>query len=264
MDMQEATLNSGAGPRVSLGQPTLLFYSDSHRVFWLGIADETAFRCNVYMVCDGGEAILIDPGGKLFFSQVRERVAQILPPEQVSGVILCHADPDVAASLTDWLDVNPAMRVCASPRTRVLLPHFGRRDFRVHDTAESPRLDLPSGACLQFIDAPYLHSPGAFTTYDSAARFLFSGDIWAALDLDWSLTVTSFAEHIPKMDLFHLDYMGSNLAARGFVKRIEDLAIDAILPQHGSIIQAGDVPAALDYLREIRCGTDIIYAALDD
>ncbi len=262
--MQEATLNSGAGPRVGLDHPTLLFSSGIHRIFWLGITDETAFRCNTYMVCDGDEAILIDPGGKLFFSQVRERVAQILPPEQVSGMVLCHQDPDVAASMTDWLDLNPAMRVCTSPRTRVLLPHFGRRDFRVHDTAENPRLDLPSGACLQFIDAPYLHSPGAFATYDSAARFLFSGDIWAALDLDWSLTVPSFAEHIPKMDLFHLDYMGSNLAARGFVKRIEGLAIDAILPQHGSIIEAGDVPAALDYLREIRCGTDIVYAALGD
>lgn len=262
--MQEATLHSGTGPRVSLDEPTLLFSSDAHRVFWLGITDETAFRCNAYLICDGDEVLLVDPGGKPFFDQVRQRVAQIVPPQQVTGMVVCHQDPDVAASMTDWLDIKPTLRVYTSPRTRVLLPHFGRRDFQTHDTGDKPRLELPSGACLQFIDAPYLHSPGAFATYDSAARFLFSGDIWAALDLEWSLTVPSFEEHIPKMDLFHLDYMGSNLAARGFVKRIEHLAIDAILPQHGSIIQARDVPAALDYLREIRCGTDIVYAALDD
>lgn len=264
MFMREATLNSGIGPAVCLDQPTLLFSAGEHSVFWLGITDRTAFRCNVYLICDGAEAILIDPGSKLFFPQVRDRVAQIMPPEKVSGMVLCHQDPDVAASMTDWLDLNPGMLVFTSPRTQVLLPHFGRKNFEFHDVSANSRIELPSGANLQFIEAPYLHSPGAFATYDATARCLFSGDIWAALDFEWNLTVQCFDEHVPKMDLFHLDYMGSNLAARGFVKRIEGLAIDAILPQHGSIIEAGDVPAALDYLREIRCGTDIVYAALDD
>jgi flavorubredoxin len=75
--------------------------------------------------------------------------------------------------------------------------------------------------------------------------------------------VNSFEEHIQKMNLFHLDYMASNLAARGFVKRIENFAIDAILTQHGSIIGPQHVAAALDYLRNLRCGTDIIYADMD-
>jgi len=35
-----------------------------------------------------------------------------------------------------------------------------------------------------------------------------------------------------KMNLFHQDYMTSNLAAKGFVRRIENFTIDAILPQH--------------------------------
>lgn len=251
-----------AGP-VDMSRPTLLHASDGHSIYWLGITDETAFRCNAYLIHDGREAILVDPGSKSFFPQVRERVAQILPPEQVSGMILCHQDPDVAASMTDWLDINPSMRVFTTPRTQVLLPHYGRTDYRYHDVTEQPRLDLPSGAQLQFIEAPFLHFPGAFTTYDLRSRYLFSGDIWAALDLDWTLSVTSFEEHIPKMDLFHLDYMASNLAARGFVRQIEHLPIDAILPQHGSIIGKAHVPAALDYLRHLRCGTDILYAALE-
>jgi flavorubredoxin len=65
------------------------------------------------------------------------------------------------------------------------------------------------------------------------------------------------------MNLFHLDYMASNLATRGFVRRIEHLAIDAILPQHGSILGPQHVAAALDYLRNLRCGTDIIYADME-
>lgn len=262
--MRNITVNDNHPLQVDISKPTLLYASGDHRIYWLGITDETAFRCNAYMICDGTETILVDPGSKSFFPQVRQRVAQILPPEQVSGMILCHQDPDVAASMVDWLDTNPSMRVFTTPRTQVLLPHYGRSDYQYYDVSEHPTFPLPSGAELKFIEAPFLHFPGAFTTYDSRSRYLFSGDIWAALDLDWTLQVESFEEHIPKMNLFHLDYMASNLAARGFIKRIENLAIDAILPQHGSIFTAKHVAAALDYLRNLQCGTDIIYATLED
>jgi flavorubredoxin len=92
---------------------------------------------------------------------------------------------------------------------------------------------------------------------------LLSGDIFAALDLDWTLTVNDFSEHIAKMDLFHMDYMASNLAARGFVRRLDGIELDGILPQHGSVIKKDHVPLALDYLENLRCGLDIIYADME-
>ncbi|HET7831487.1 MAG TPA: MBL fold metallo-hydrolase [Gallionella sp.] len=262
--MDAITANDLASVNMDLNRPTVLYAANEHRIFWLGITDETAFRCNAYLIVDRDEAILVDPGSKQYFPQVRERVAQIIPPEAVSGMVLCHQDPDVAASMTDWLEINPDMRVFTSPRTQVLLPHYGRTGYRYYDVSENPIYALPSGASLKFIEAPFLHFPGAFVTYDMAARYLFSGDIWAALDLDWSLAVKSFEDHVPKMDLFHLDYMASNRAARGFVRRIENLPIDAILPQHGSILGPHYIPAALAYLRNLRCGTDIIYADLEE
>lgn len=248
---------------MNLEQPTPLYMADGHSIYWLGITDDTAFRCNAYLIVDQDEAMLVDPGSKGYFPQVRQRVAQILPPEKVAGMVLSHQDPDVAASMTDWLDINPSMQVFTSPRTQVLLPHYGRAGYRYYDVTENPVYPLSSGASLKFVAAPFLHFPGAFATYDSQACYLFSGDIWAALDLDWTLTVDSFEQHIPKMDLFQLDYMASNLAARGFVRRIENLAIDAILPQHGSILGPQHVAAALEYLRSLRCGTDIIYADME-
>lgn len=262
--MNAITANDLSSVNMDLDRPTTLYAANGHRIFWLGITDETAFRCNAYLILDQHEAILVDPGSKQYFPQVRQRVAQIMPPQNVSGMVLCHQDPDVAASMTDWLDVNPSMRVFTSPRTQVLLPHYGRSGYQYYDVTEKPVYVLPSGASLKFVGAPFLHFPGAFVTYDAAARYLFSGDIWAALDLDWSLTVNSFEEHVQKMDLFHLEYMASNLAARGFVKRIENLAIDAILPQHGSILGPRHVQPALAYLRNLHCGTDVIYADLEE
>ena len=179
-------------------------------------------------------------------------------------MILCHQDPDVAASMVDWLELNPTMKVFTSPRTQVLIPHYGVSDYDFYDTSVNPRYELPSGEHLQFIEAPFLHFPGTITTYDTAAKFLLSGDIFAALDLDWTLTVDDFSLHIAKMDLFHMDYMASNLAARGFVRRLDGIEIEGILPQHGSIIKQEHVPLALDYLENLQCGLDIIYADMVD
>jgi len=53
--------------------------------------------------------------------------------------------------------------------------------------------------------------------------------------------------------------MASGKASRGFIDRIKDLEIEAILPQHGSIIPNEFVPMALDYLTRLHCGTDVIY-----
>jgi len=151
------------------------------------------------------------------------------------------------------------MTVFPSRRAQVLLPHYGRTGDAYHDIEESPNYALSSGRELKFIEAPFLHFPGAFVTYDSHARILFSGDIWAALGTEWKLVVTDFESHIIQMNLFHLDYIPCNAAARGFVKKLADIAIDVILPQHGSVIGPDHVRQALTYLKNVQCGLDIIY-----
>jgi flavorubredoxin len=228
----------------------------------LGIDDETAFRCNAYLIKDGHEYFVIDPGSRSFFEQVKSRVAQITDPLNVSGIIVCHQDPDVAASMVDWLELNENITIYSTARANVLLPHYGRSDYSFYDVSENPIYTFKSGRELKFIEAPFLHFPGAFTTYDLTSKFLFTGDIFAALDTSWNLVVDDFEEHKMNLDLFHIDYMASNIAARGFVRRVENIEIEAILPQHGSIISSKDVKEALKYLNELKCGLDLIYSDL--
>jgi flavorubredoxin len=237
---------------------TPLYQQENHTVYWVGVTEESAFRCNVYLIGDGEEWILVDPGSRAHFPQVKESISTIVSPEKITGAIICHQDPDVAASLIDWLAINPAMKGYTTPRTNVLLPYYDI-EYEYVDVEENSIITLPSGAELQFIAAPFLHFPGAFTTYDRATQALFSGDIWAALDSDWSLVVTDMEAHRDSMDLFHMDYMASNTACRGFVRQLDGIEIDAILPQHGSIIASNFVKEGLDYLENVRCGTDLIY-----
>ncbi|MEI7980304.1 MAG: MBL fold metallo-hydrolase [Bacteroidota bacterium] len=233
-------------------KPTLLFQDDQHAIYWLGVPEDSAFRINVYLITDGTEALLVDPGGRSEFQFVRQRVNQIIPGEQVTGMILSHQDPDVAASMVDWLEVNPAMKVISSSRTNNLLPHYGRSDYTFHSINEESSFFFSSGRKLRFIEAPFLHFPGAFVTCDETSKFLFSGDIWAAIDMDWRLVVEDFGFHELKMSLFHVDYMSCNVAARGFVNRIRHLPIDAILPQHGSVIPKNCNPRAIEYMLHLR------------
>lgn len=245
-----------------ISRPTPLFQQGEHAVYWLGIKEDTAFRCNAYLLVDKDQCLLIDPGSRAHFAETKRRVAQVRPPEQVTGMVLCHQDPDVAASLPDWLEVNPSIKVYTSLRANVLLPFYGNGNYQFVDVGVERALKLPSGAELNFIDAPFLHFAGAVATFDSASGFLFSGDIWAAVSADWSLVVDQFMPHTTKMDMFHIDYMASNIAARGFVRSLEPYAIKAILPQHGSIIPSRHVDDALEYLNELECGTDVLYPDL--
>jgi len=240
----------------------LLFSDNSHEIYWLGIPENTAFRSNTYLIKSGDEAIIVDPGHRAYFDRVFERVSKIIDPSRISGLILCHQDPDVAASMLDWLNVRPDLKIISSPRTNVLLPYYGGGEYAFYDVVEQPVYRFSTGHEIEFVEAPFLHFAGAFTSFDRTSHFLFSGDIWAAIQTEWQLIVNDFEEHETYLDIFHLDYMASNIACRGFVEKVRPLSPKALLPQHGSIIGGDDVKAALDYLDQIQCGTDMVYPHL--
>ncbi len=245
-----------------LNAPICLFERDGHSVHWIGIDEDTAFRCNAYLVVDQDEALLIDPGSRANFPAVHKSVCDVLSIDRVAAIFVGHQDADVGASMVDWLELKPDLKIVSSPRSHVLLTYFGSESYDAVDVDEGDEYVFGSGRRIVFKGAPYLHSPAAVTAYDETARYLFSGDIWAALDIEWRLIVSDFEKHLGSLDAFHLDYMGSQIACQGFIRRIEGLQIDAILPQHGSIISKKDVPAALAYLDGLLCGTDLTYPDL--
>lgn len=242
--------------------PVLLYGDEVHEIYWLGIPEHTAFRSNIYLIKSGEQALIVDPGHQAYFDKTLDRVKQIMDPGQVSALIICHQDPDVAASITQWLQRNPAIKIVTSPRTNVLLPYYGARKYHWHNVVDDSSFTFDSGKKIHFIEAPFLHFSGAFTSYDETSGFLLSGDIWAAIQLEWQLIVDDFEQHKSVLDLFHLDYMASNIACRGYVEKLKNYKINAILPQHGSIIDSADVQNALHYLDSLVCGTDIIYPHL--
>lgn len=243
---------------VRLDQPVLLYDGRGRRIYWIGSEEDSNFRCNAYLFQCGGQVFLIDPGSKLHFAQVRGRVEQVIDPARVTHIIVHHQDPDLCASIPDWLAVNPNIEVLTNSRAAVLLPHYGFDRSRITCT-DDLTLALAGGGALRFIPAPFMHFPGAFVTYDTVSRYLFSGDIFAAVSGEWQLFVDDFERQAGFMELFHIDYMASNKALRSFVDSIRDVEIAAVLPQHGSIIRGVDVERARGWLAALSCGLDLIY-----
>ena len=246
---------------INMEEPLLLFSEGDHSIHWLGASDVSAFRTNTYLISDGDQSIVIDPGNRSFFKDIKKNIKKLGRLSNVQALVICHQDPDVAASIVDWLKFKPELEIIASARTNILLPHYGISDYSFYDTGESNNNEyvFKSGRKLKFIEAPFMHFPGAIASYDEFSSSLFSGDIWAAISMDFHFTVDDFEEHKLKLDLFHIDYMASGVASRGFAAKLKNIKIELILPQHGAIIQKEYVQNAIEYLEQLKCGLDLIY-----
>ena len=104
-------INNYIGKQIDLEEVTCLFDDGGLQIYWLGIDNVTAFRCNVYLIKSGKEALIIDPGSREFFEEVKTRALQVASLEEIKGLVLCHQDPDVAASMVDWLDIKDDLTI---------------------------------------------------------------------------------------------------------------------------------------------------------
>ena len=60
------------------------------------------------------------------------------------------------------------------------------------------------------------------------------------------------------MDLFHQEYIPANALLKNCMEQLETYDITRILPQHGSIIEGDNIQVAIDHLKTLKCGLDLI------
>jgi flavorubredoxin len=60
------------------------------------------------------------------------------------------------------------------------------------------------------------------------------------------------------MDAFHQAYMPSNKNLKQCMEKLEKYNIERILPQHGSVIEGDNVQIAMDHLKQLPCGVDLM------
>ncbi|KUK14514.1 MAG: MBL fold metallo-hydrolase [Synergistetes bacterium] len=241
-------------------------YEDPNHKFlflaWEEKEEEGIVQTNQYMIIDGNEAILLDPGGVHVFPRVLANVSEIIEPSKIRHIFFTHQDPDVSSGIMLWLSIAENARIHISNLWIRFLPHFGIYDkSRVNPIPDrGDKIKLSSGTELEIIPSHFLHSTGNFTLYDPKAKILFSGDIGAAIFERGKryLFVEDFDSHVKLMEGFHKRYLASSSILKKWLDIVEKKEINIVAPQHGAIFKGENVKKFFNWLRTLRCGADII------
>ncbi|MET0082294.1 MAG: diguanylate cyclase [Sedimenticola sp.] len=227
----------------------------AERIWWVGHANPgDHFQSHAYLIEQGDQSVLIDPGSPVTFAETLRKIEEVIPFSQVRYFICHHQDPDITAALPE-IDARVSRQdalVVTHSRAEALVRHYGISIpfMRIEENRWSLQLDDRE---LRFVFTPYAHFAGAFCTFDTESRVLFSSDLFGGITEEFRL----FAEddsYIDAMCLFHEHYIPSREVMGFALTRIQEYPVKTIAPQHGSIIRGELVESCCNALRNMDCG----------
>ncbi len=227
----------------------------SNKIYWIGsYIENDPFQCHAYLIKNDDESILIDPGSMLEFESLIAKTRTIIDLKDIKYIILHHQDPDLAASVPviEKLIDRDDLQIVTHSRITVLLKHYLIKSKYYEIDHNDHKLVTSTGLSLDFISTPYCHSPGAFVSYEPGSKVLFSSDIFGGLEESWQFYATD--NYFQQAKAFHASYMPGKDIFNYTLRKIEQLDINLILPQHGSIIKRKYITTLINDLKEMDCG----------
>lgn len=228
------------------------------------VRGDDGVHANQFLIVNGNESALIDPGGALLYTPLSMAISRYMQPRDLTWILASHQDPDIIGSVDRWLMYTSARIVCSKLWGRFIphsVPHYQKdsgADRYVQLPDEGAEIRLGASA-LRAVPAHFLHSVGNFQFYDPISRILFTGDLGASMaDVDYA-PIADFDIHEQTMLGFHRRYMASNRACRWWARRARLLNIDMIVPQHGPPIAGKEnIQRFIDWVENLVCGIDLI------
>ncbi|NEW60849.1 MBL fold metallo-hydrolase [Sulfurovum sp. bin170] len=212
------------------------------------------FQCHPYLIKNGDESILVDPGSMLEFHETVRKVKTIVDMKSIKYIVLHHQDPDLVAAVPEiekLIDRDDLLIVTHSRMSLLIKHYLVTSDYYEIDKNDN-QLTTPNGYRLEFHTTPYCHSPGAFVSYEPKTKTLFSGDIFGGLEESWEFYADE--TYFEKAKQFHQEYMPSKDIFNYALKKIEKLDINLIAPQHGSIIEKKYIANLIRDMKNLDCG----------
>ena len=224
-------------------------------IYWVGMhLKDDPFQCHPYLIKNGDESILIDPGSMLEFDETVRKVKSIIDIKSIKYIVLHHQDPDLAAAVPEIekLINRKDLLIVTHSRMSVLVKHYLVTSSYYEIDKHEDKLITSSGLALDFYTTPYCHSPGAFVSYAPATKTLFSGDIFGGIEESWDFYADD--SYFLKAKQFHQEYMPSKDIFNYALNKIEKLDIDLIAPQHGSMIKKKYIANLIKDMKNLDCG----------
>lgn len=248
--------------------PIVLFDNGTHKcVSFDNLVTGGGVQSNQFVIVNGDQAILLDPGGDLTYTTLTLEIAKHLALKDLTYVFASHQDPDIVASLDKWLLHTNARVVCSKLWAR-FLPHLvanylsnnhGINTYeRIIQLPDAGGVIPLGNSKLLAIPAHFLHSEGNFQIYDPISKILFSGDLGASIVDDGS-AVKDFDEHVANMIGFHQRYMISNKVSRFWANMVRGLDMSMMVPQHGRHFEGKEmINKFIDWFENLECGVDLL------
>jgi len=153
-------------------------------IYWIGkYLENDPFQCHPYLIVNGDESILIDPGSMMEFNAVVEKTKELIPLKNIKYIILHHQDPDLAASVPalEHLIDRDDLQIVTHSRITVLIKHYMVKSSYYEVDKNNFVLHTKNGLSLSFLTTPHCHSSVAFVSYEPNSKVLFSSEIFGAL-----------------------------------------------------------------------------------
>lgn len=231
-------------------------------VYHLGVQDAKFSFSNIpYLIVDGDEAVLIDPGSARpeFFEVMLRKLKSVIDPVKIKYIVVHHQDPDLCAAIPLLeKSLHPDLEIRAPLEAQILVQHYGC-SHPVIPVDDGDTLTFGDNRTILFAMTPYCHFIGNMVTYDAKSKILFSSDAFGGFTGGNQLYA---GEDYPlQLSTFLGQYLGSKRALEYALKRIEKLmethGIELIAPQHGCLINKDLIPAYLEAAHQLEVGGEI-------
>ncbi len=228
----------------------------AENVWWVGhVVPNDPFQCHVYLIENGEESILIDPGSRLTWKGTRKKILEVMPLENIKYIICQHQDPDITTAVEEFIEeVGTEGRYLVTHwRSATLFKHYDW-GIEFYEVDEHRWRLKTKNRSIEFVFTPYMHFAGNICTYDPKTKILFSSDIFGAFTESFTLFAEDAKHYFEQMKLFHTHYMPSKEIVNHGLDAIEEKDIEMIAPQHGSIIPKEMIPFLISRLRKLDVG----------
>lgn len=189
---------------------------------------------NSYVVKGEDKTAVIDAVEEKGFVEWRTHLVAALEGEMPDYLIVQHMEPDHSATILDFCEIFPDVRIVCSAKAAGMLNQFfpdcGLAE-RVIAVKEGDKLEL-GGVTLQFLAAPMIHWPEVMMTYCPEERVFFSADAFGKFGAvgyedDW----------INEARRYYTNIVGKYGAqVQSLLKKAAGLEIHTIAPLHGPVL----------------------------
>ncbi|HAE23451.1 MAG TPA: hypothetical protein DCG47_14195, partial [Spirochaetaceae bacterium] len=202
-----------------------------HGIFSIDAAEKSRpFPRYSYLVVEGDQGALIDPGPVEDFATTQELLLSLLPVERIAFIILTGDTPDACSSLPLWKASGFAGTMRMNRKALFLARYYGEGMAALSIAGEDESLELGQGRQLRLINVPGIPTAGSLFCFDAQSGSLFTGMLFGSMGSQDDADDELIRE---QLRLYH-ELMFPRLGARADIRElIHGIGPSMLLPRNG-------------------------------